>query len=133
MKPIYKYIYSILIFVFISSIAFAQKENKTKSTKYDFQGAYFNGLARIKQNHKWGFVNKDGKEVVKPKYNEEENFSDGLARVRRERKWGLVDTTGTEIVTPMFDWIYDFENGKAKVTLMGQEAYINRQGQKVNK
>ena len=69
---------------------------------------------------KWGFVDRQGNEIVPPRYDEVWDFSDGLAVVRlggewdfaRQRwygaRWGLVDTQGNEIVPPQFDGIVRF-------------------------
>lgn len=116
---------------------FAQK-GKTKektglAAKYDYAGPFYEGLARVKLEKKWGFVDTTGNVVVKPKYNEVSNFSDGIARVRTGTKWGLVDKSGNEIIKPTFDAIYDFVNGKAQVLLNGEKYYMNKQGQRVDK
>ena len=95
-------------------------------------GSFNQGLAKVKKEKKWGFIDTTGNVVVKSKYNEVENFSDGSARVRLGQKWGLVDTTGAEIIKPTFDWIYDYDaNGVAKVKLNGMEYYMDKRGQRV--
>ena len=38
-------------------------------------------LFRVKVNNKYGFVDKDGNEVVPCKYNEANDFCEGMARV----------------------------------------------------
>ena len=124
----------ILVFLLSTSFCFAQKNKKVVSGKYDFQGPYCNGLAKVKKNKKWGFIDSTGNVVVAPKYDEVENFKDGLARVRKTQHgqngggWGMINTQGQEIVKPMFDWIYDFEDGKAKVKSNGAEGYIDKNG-----
>jgi len=131
MKHYFKHIVLSLIFLFAMHSVFAQKNKKTISSAYEYQGSFNNGLAKVRKDHKWGFVDTTGNLVVPMKYNEVENFSDGLARVRSGQKWGLVDVTGREVIKPTFEWIYDFENGIAKVKLNGEEYYMNRNGQRV--
>lgn len=132
MKIKAKYFYFLLILLFSATTSFAQKgKSKPKTSKYDYQGAYFQGLAKIKSNHKWGFVDTTGNVVVPPKYDEVSNFVDGLAKVRVGRKWGLVDTKGTVIIKPTFVAIFDFVDGKAKVLLEGEEYYMNKEGLRV--
>ncbi|MCX6296234.1 MAG: WG repeat-containing protein [Bacteroidetes bacterium] len=134
MKSQSKYVYFLLILLFSATNSFAQKgKSKPKSSKYDFQGAYFEGIARVKMEHKWGFIDTTGNVIIPPKYNEVTNFSGGLAKVRMGQKWGLVDTKGTVIIKPTFDAILDFVDGKAKVLLNGEEYYMNREGQRVGK
>ena len=42
--------------------------------KYDGAGGAYEGLAWVKLNGKYGFVNLKGEEVVPPKYDDVENF-----------------------------------------------------------
>jgi WG containing repeat len=130
-----KIVASIFFFMFLLHAGFAQKsKNKTKtSSKYEIQGPYYDGLARVKLNHKWGFIDTTGGVVVPLKYNEVSNFTDGLAKVRMGHKWGLVDTKGTVIIKPTFDAIFEFVNGKAKVLLEGKEYYMDKTGTRVPK
>ncbi len=125
--------FSILFFFLISSVfCFSQKEKKnSKFPKYDYVGSFNNGLAKVKFNKKWGFIDTLGVEVVPIIYHEVTTFSDGLAKVRVNEKWGMVDTNGNVIVKPTFDWIYDFEGDKAKVLVDGKPYFMNRQGQRV--
>lgn len=124
----FKYVCFFFLFIVCFNVSFAQKTKNKAPSKYEFQGPFCDGLAKVRLNKKWGFIDSTGGVVVSPKYNEVENFSDGLARVRKGQKWGLIDTSGKEIIRPMFDWIYDFENGKAKVKSDGAEGYIDRYG-----
>lgn len=129
-----------LLFIFLinADIASAQKgksktKTKEKSSTYDMQGPYCNGLARVKKEHKWGYIDTLGNVVIPIKYQQVENFSDGLARVRLGRKWGLFDSTGKELRKPTFDFIGEFIEGKAKVLLEGEEYYMNKEGMRVDK
>jgi hypothetical protein len=140
MKQNLKYLTFFFFFIFALNISFAQKHKKEKPTSgYDFQGPFCNGLAKVKKNNKWGFIDSTGNVIVQPKYTQVENFNDGLARVRMGSSggkvggWGLVDTKGNEIVKPMFEWIYDFVDGKARVKSEGAEGYIDRNGNMVGK
>jgi hypothetical protein len=119
--------------LFLMSSLHAQKKEKTGIyAKYEYVGSFNQGIAKVKLNKKWGYVDTTGNVLISPKYNEAENFSGGLARVRLGQKWGLVDTTGAEVIKPTFDWIYDYDQfGVAKVKLNGQEYYMDRKGIRV--
>lgn len=120
------------LFLFASNSLYAQKEKKnSKYPKYEFVGHFNNGLAKVKYNKKWGFIDTLGVEVVPCIYHEVTNFNDGFAKVRINEKWGLVDTSGNVIIKPTFDWIYDFEGDRAKVLINGEEYYMNKNGQRV--
>jgi hypothetical protein len=57
---------------------------------------FFEGLASVELNHKYGFIDKTGKEVIPLEYKYTENFSKGLALVQLGYKWGYVDKKGRE-------------------------------------
>ncbi len=101
-------------------------------TKYEFHGNFCDGLARVRLNKKWGYIDTTGAIKIPIKYQEAENFYEGFGRVRLGHKWGLYDKTGREIIKPTFNLIGPFEKGKAKVILDGQEYYMNKEGIRVD-
>lgn len=128
----------------VSGPLFAQKGKKTKtkesgvkvpkSSIYELQGPFCNGISKVRMNKKWGYIKKDGSTLVKPKYTEAESFEDGVARVRNIKGWGLIDTTGKEILIPAFIYISEFVEGKAKVVMIGgQFTYINKKGENIGR
>jgi hypothetical protein len=134
MKSIRFSILFLCTFLFFSADVAAQKsksKTKEKSSAYEMQGPFCCGLARVKKDHKWGYIDTTGNIVIPIKFNEVENFSDNLARVRKERKWGLYDNTGREIIKPTFDYIGPFINGKAKVAIDAEVYYMNTEGVRV--
>lgn len=54
------------------------------------------GLAVVKLNDRYGFVDKTGKEVISPKYDSVGYFSEGLVTVLLKGNLGFVDKTGKE-------------------------------------
>ncbi|WP_262867657.1 WG repeat-containing protein [Campylobacter novaezeelandiae] len=71
----------------------------------------------IKLNGAYGFINKNGKIVLKPKFDKIDGFSEGLTRIKLNGKWGIIDKNGKFIIEPKFDDISYFEEGLAKVKL----------------
>lgn len=62
-----------------------------------------NYLYTIKKNNKYGFINSDGKIVIKPIFEEvASEFEDGVGVVVTDGKFGLIDMTGK--VTSSFDF-----------------------------
>jgi hypothetical protein len=111
----------------------AQAKYEKLTSSYEFAGPFCNGLARVRKNKKWGYIDTTGAIVIPLKYNEVENFSEGMARVRVGQKWGLMSSTGKEIIKPTFQEIGPFINDKAKVLLDGEEYYMNKNGIRVDK
>ena len=70
-------------------------------TKYDWVGDFKNGFAQvikiIEGERKYGFINKEGKEVVPCVYDNVYDFSDGFAEVQKDGVWYKINTKG-EIV-----------------------------------
>lgn len=64
--------------------------------------SFSDGLAYIELNNKWGFIDKTGKIVIKPRFIkdfdgnifEDMRFKNGLARVKEKDKYGYIDKTG---------------------------------------
>lgn len=57
-------------------------------TPYEAARGYHEGLAAVRQNGKWGYVDEDGKTVIPPAYACAGDFSEGLAVVAVETKDG---------------------------------------------
>ncbi|ENZ6116086.1 WG repeat-containing protein, partial [Campylobacter coli] len=61
------------------------------------------GLAKVKLNGKYGFIDKSGKIIAKPKFDYGEYFSEGLAGVKLNGRWGFMDKNGKIVIEPKFD------------------------------
>ena len=54
--------------------------------------------ALVRQNDKFGYINKTGNFSIEPKYKVAKNFSEGLAAVEIDGKWGFINTKGEIII-----------------------------------
>ena len=99
--------------------------------RYDFVNAFSDGLAKVKINDKWGFVDKSGCEVVSCKYDSVDTFRDGLAKVKINDKWGFVDKSGIEVIPCRYDDAHAFHDGLAYVKKNNKWGYIDKSGCKV--
>lgn len=75
------------------------------------------GMIKISENDRYGYISYDGELVIKPQYKEAGSFSNGLAWVSLEdRKYHFIDRTGKEVITLPEDIIPDsFSEGLAAV------------------
>jgi hypothetical protein len=93
--------------------------------------------AKVELKGKFGFIDKDGKEVVKPIYNEIGQFDinrDGWAQVKLNGKYGFIDKDGKEVVKPIYDEIGQFDvvrKGWAQVTIKKKTSFIDKNGVEV--
>jgi hypothetical protein len=74
-----------------------ERKEVVPPTKYNDVRAFHKNLAAVQQNGKWGFVNKEGVEVVPPKYDDIDYFSNGFAKVQEGGKWGVIDEQGGHV------------------------------------
>ena len=56
-------------------------------------------------NGKWGFIDKDGVEIIPCKYNDVGDFSNGYASVQIGSKWGFINKNGKEVIPCIYDEI----------------------------
>lgn len=98
---------------------------------YDYIGDFSEGLAAVKMNGKWSFIDKNGREVIPPKYDWVEDFSEGFARVKLNGKWGFIDKNGREVIPSKYDWVRDFSEGFARVQLNGKWGFVDERGREV--
>ena len=95
----------------ISSFYLMKRENKSSSRKRFFSNRrrYFswveysilkfqNGFAPVIKNGKYGFINKEGKEIIKPKYTRVKSFKDGVCKVFLGSKEMIINEQGEEVV-----------------------------------
>ena len=79
-------------------------------SKYNYTGPFIEGLASV-QNHEglYGFINQEGKEIIKCQYEDIYNFSSGLAAVQNLKgQWGYINQQGEEIISCQYDKAYNF-------------------------
>jgi hypothetical protein len=103
-----------------------------------FDGTEFTeGLAIVKQNNLYGFIDTTGKLVIKFQFENCNSFREGLASFQKGKKWGFIDKTGKVIIEPQFDQASFFENGITEIRkYTGTETsdypslkgYINKKG-----
>lgn len=97
---------------------------------YDYIDVFYNDIAIVKKNGKWGMINKLGKEVVEPYYDYINPFSCGYARIAKDGKVGFLNENFKEAVSPSFVHAYPYKDGLA---LIEKRYYIDTLGKKSEK
>lgn len=86
---------------------------------------------QIYENHKFGFIDENGKIVIKPKFLSAGEFSEGLAAVRLNGTYGFIDLDGQFVIQPQFDFATPFQEGISLAYVDGKPFYINKNGDKI--
>jgi len=85
-------------------------------------------LFLVRENFKWGYIDRAGKRVIQPQFDEATGFEKGLALVHSSVRWGYIDTTGKYVIKPQFDEAFQFSEGFARVRSGQKWGYIDRAG-----
>lgn len=86
------------------------------------------GFLHFKQNGKYGFLNRNGQEVVPALYDFVSDFCYGLAPVRSSELWGYIDTTGKLVIPRIYTNALTFSHGVAAVEKNNKWGFINKKG-----
>ncbi|MEI6754067.1 MAG: WG repeat-containing protein [Paludibacter sp.] len=100
--------------------------------KFDEVGDFHAGMAKVKLDKKWGFVNEQGLVVIDCQYEDAGDFHQGRAMLKSKGKWGFIDKRGNVRVSFMFDEVSNFSHGVAKVTQFKKHFYINKCGNQIS-
>lgn len=95
----------------------------------NFEMKFFEGFARVVIRDKYGFCDKSGRIIIKPRFDSAEDFSGGLATVSNGGRYGYINQTGELVVKPKFEYAHDFSNGIACVQLNDKWGIIDQHGQ----
>jgi hypothetical protein len=95
---------------------------------------FMDGIALVKRDEKYGFIDKSGNEVIPCKYKSATVFVNGFAKVGNEnKKMGIIDKTGREVLPCQFerDEIQQFSNGFCAVRRNGKWGFVDTTGNEV--
>lgn len=84
---------------------------------------------------KWGYLNKEGKEITAAVYDGVNFFKEGMGKVWTKNgfpyKQGFVDKTGKEVIPLIYQGVKDFSEGLAAVEIQRKWGFIDKTGQVV--
>lgn len=105
-----------------------RKNKKITTLNYSEIGSFYNNLAIVKRDNKYGFIDTLGVEVIKAEWNSVFPFKNGFARVKKQNKMSFVDLNGKVISKNVYQDADDFSSGYAKVKINGMWGFINAKG-----
>jgi len=106
--------------------------DKIVDFKYDYISRLPNAndsfFCLIKDNAKYGIINKNGQLVKNASFSSIGNFSEDIAKVRIGKKWGFINSNGELIIPAKYDNARDFHEGLAAVKIGRKWGFINSSG-----
>jgi hypothetical protein len=98
---------------------------------FDDAMGFKDGLAAVKVNGKWRFINQKGKKNFDLEFVKVKSFGQQLAAVQAKEsgKYGFIDKTGKYIIQPVFEDAKEFSEDLAAVRLSGMWGYVNKNGE----
>lgn len=94
---------------------------------------FYDGLAIIQINERYGFIDKKGNMIITPKFNDLYGRGGFPMPVKIDGQWGLIDKTGKFILEPKFEKICGFYESLASVKTNNEWYYIDKTGKVVIK
>jgi len=100
----------------------------------DSMWGFYEGVAvvsvGVKDEKKWGIINKAGKWVLRPSYKSMGRPSNGMVNVNVNNKCGYVNTTGQVVIAAQFSRCWQFSEGMAAVRqdINSKVGYIDKTG-----
>lgn len=96
---------------------------------YEGVGRLSDGLVAVRLDGRWGYVDRSGRGVVRPRFAAAGEFSEGLAPVS-EQAWtcGYVDRSGKVVIPARFRVCHSFSGGRARVEILGPDPKVPQPG-----
>lgn len=100
---------------------------------YEYIGIFVEGLATVKRDGSWGYIDMSGNEVIPCRYHYCEDFCNGYAKVMHVRDGeirSLIDKAGRRIIS-FCEEIEHFKEGISKVKFKGKYHFLNEAGKPI--
>lgn len=99
---------------------------------YDDAASFHEGLAVVKKEGRYGFINREIKVAIPFEFSMAGRFSEGLAAVANSKnQWGYIDKNGKVVIAFAFTFADMFNEGVARVMKGSSMKYIDLSGKEV--
>lgn len=92
---------------------------------YDAAEPLYCGMARVKKDGQYGFIDSLGNEVIPCSYDYASDFVDGMAIVRIRGRYGFINTKDKVIITPLYYGARFLKDGMAAVKIENRWGVID--------
>lgn len=109
------------------------EEKKIKAqNSYDKVEDYYFGLALVKKEDKYGYIDINGNEVIAVQYDMANNFTKkDYAKVKKDGKWGYINQEGKAIIPIEYSYCGEVSNDIVAVGNGGKYGFMSMDGSKV--
>ena len=90
---------------------FKNKKSEVIAPKFDYACYFTNGLALVKLNGLWGYIDSIGNFKIKPQFENAQPFINNTASVYLKGKMGIIQTNGTYSIKPEYTKCIESNNG----------------------
>lgn len=98
---------------------------------YENAKDFSEGLARVKQNGLYGYIDTSGSLVIPCQFKDALRFIGGMAAVMVGASWGYINKVGKMLVKPIYKRVLSFSEGLAPVKKRNKWGYIRTDGEQV--
>lgn len=112
--------------MFHDGLAAVKKEPSVRNARLIFLNKYANKGIPLQ----WGFINKNGIEVIPCQYDDVKHFSEGVAAVKNG-KWGFINKNGEIVIKCVYDSVGYFNEGFAPIQKKSKWGFINMSGKEI--
>ncbi len=123
----FKLIFLSTLFI-IPLFSLSQIKSKAASDEYSKNNSATIQLYLIKDGDKYGYINKDGKIIIKPQFEEAKDFKDDFAIIKISGKYGFINQSGIIVINPIYEDLQDFSEGLARIKLDAKYGFIDKKG-----
>jgi hypothetical protein len=95
---------------------------------FDYCGNFYEGLAWVKLNGKYNYINSDCKLLSDKWFDDRWGFNNGFAQVKLNGKWNFIDHKCNYLSDTWFDDFGEFHDGFALVELNGKDYLLRKDG-----
>lgn len=88
------------VFYTVISVYFAFNAIFVIPPKFNAVLPFKEGLASVKINDYWGYIDKTGQTVIPPKFEKANSFKEGLALVKIGEEWSYINKSGQKVFKP---------------------------------
>jgi hypothetical protein len=108
------------------------RTDETPSFGENDEAMFKDGLALVRDEGSYGYINTSTRVVIPLQYTEARSFSDGRAAIKISDRWGFIDKSRNTIIDPKYISAGSFNDGLAPVRETGNVwGYIDESGRVV--